>query len=106
MPLEELVRAAAWLCRDGGRFSLVYRTERMSELFVCLHAHGLEPKRLRLVSYRAGDAPKILLLEACKGGKTGLRIEPPLILSDGQGGESEEYRRIYHRDVESPSPEA
>lgn len=95
--LEELACAASWLCRSGGSLFLVYRTERMSELFGCLSAHGLEPKRLRLVSYRAEDAPKLLLLEAHRDGRPGLRMEPPLILSDGQGGESTEYRRIYHR---------
>lgn len=95
--LEELVAAAARLLRSGGALFLVYRPERLSELFCALHAQGLEPKRLRLVCGRIDAAPGMALVEARRGGKPGLRVEPMLILRDPDGGESEEYRRIYHR---------
>lgn len=95
--LEELCAAAAWLLRSGGRFCLVYRPERLAELFCRMSAAGLEPKRLRLVCARPESAPSLALVEGRRGGKTGLRIEPALILSDGRGGESPEVKRIYHR---------
>lgn len=95
--LEELIEAAAWLLRSGGSFSLVYRPERLSELCCRLSARGLEPKRLRLVCHRAESAPSLVLLEARRGGRPGLQIEPALILCGADGGESDEYRRIYHR---------
>lgn len=95
--LEELCAAAACLLRSGGSFFLVHRPERLSELCACLSAHGLEPKRLRLVCHRTENAPSLVLLEARRGGKPGLRIEPLLFLCGPDGAESEEYRRIYHR---------
>lgn len=95
--LEELCEAAAFLLRTGGSLFLVHRPERLSELCACLSARGLEPKRLRLVCHRAESAPSLILLEARRGGRTGLKIEPMLVLSNPDGTESEEYRRIYHR---------
>ena len=95
--LQELCAAAAYLLRTGGSFCLVHRPERLSELFVCLSAHGLEPKRLRLVCPREGSAPSLVLVEARRGGKPGLQIEPALVLTDADGKESAELRRIYHR---------
>ena len=95
--LEELCRAAAWLCRSGGSFCLVHKPERLSELMCCLSRHGLEPKRLRLVCHRRDAAPNLVLLEARRGGKPGLRLEPCLILREEDGSESAEVRRIYHR---------
>ena len=95
--LSELCEAAAFLLRTGGSFFLVHRPERLSELCVCLSAQGLEPKRLRLVCHRADSAPSLVLLEARRGGKPGLRIEPLLVLTAPDGTESEEVRRIYHR---------
>ena len=95
--LEELCAAAAFLLRSGGSFFLVHRPERLSELCVCLSAHGLEPKRLRLVCHRAENAPSLLLLEARRGGRPGLEVEPTLFLCGPDGAESGEYRRIYHR---------
>ena len=95
--LTELCEAAAFLLRTGGSFFLVHRPERLSELCGQLSAHGLEPKRLRLVCHRADSAPSLVLLEARRGGKPDLKIEPMLVLCGQDGGESEEYRRIYHR---------
>jgi len=99
--LPELCRAAAFLLRTGGRACFVHRPERLSELFVCLTAEGLEPKRLRLVCRDAGSAPSLVLAEARRGGRPGLTVEPPLCLQNPDGSESAEYRRIYHRDESS-----
>ncbi len=95
--LPELCAASAFLLRAGGRACFVHRPERLSELFVCLSSAGLEPKRLRLVCRDANAAPSLVLVEARRGGKPGLTIEPALLLQNPDGAESEEYRRIYHR---------
>ena len=99
--LPELCAASACLLRTGGRAFFVHRPERLSELFVCMTNAGIEPKRLRLVCTRAGDAPSLVLAEGRRGGKPGLRIEPALCLRNPDGTESAEYRRIYHRDESS-----
>ena len=98
--LSQLCAAAAYLLRTGGRFFLVHRPERLSELFVALSAAGLEPKRLREVCPRPGAAPSLILAEGLRGGKPGLVIEPPLTLTDAEGRESGEVRRIYRRENE------
>lgn len=95
--LDELTAAGAYLCRNGGAFALVHRPERLCEIFRVLTAHGFEPKRLRFVHHTAGHAPSLVLIEARRGGRPGLTVEKPLLLRDGDGGESFEYRRIYHR---------
>ena len=95
--LDDVCAAAAFLCRTGGSFSLVYKPERLSELLCAMSAHAIEPKRLRLVCNRAGDAPGLVLVEGRRGGKPGLRIEPELVLTAAGGGQSAEFRRIYHR---------
>lgn len=95
--LDELCAAAKYLCRWGGAFALVHRPERLSEIFCALTKHGLEPKRLRMVQYKAGHAPNLVLIEARRGGKPGLNIEKPLILCEADGSDTEEVREIYHR---------
>lgn len=95
--LEDLCTAAGWLCRWGGSFALVHRPERLAELFCALCAQGLEPKRLRLVQHRADTAPNLVLIEARRGGKPGLLLEPPLLLTGPDGGDSQEIKQIYHR---------
>lgn len=94
--LEELCAAASWLLRDGGRFSLVYRPERLCDLICTLRSHRLEPKRLQFVRHRPDAPVNLLLLEARAGGGAGLAYEPDLVLSDREGRPSAAFRRIYH----------
>lgn len=78
--LEDVCAAAGWLLRNGGRFALVHRPERLADLFCSLRAHGLEPKRMQLVQ-TANRPPSAVLLEACQQAKPGLRILPALTLN-------------------------
>ena len=94
--LKDLCTASAFLLKTGGSFCIVHRSERLSELLCTMSGCGIEPKRLRLVQYRLASAPSLVLVEGRRGGKPGLKIEPVLILSDENGEETEEYRRIYH----------
>ena len=95
--LDDLFNAADWALKYGGDFYLVHRPERLSEIFCTLTAHGLEPKRLRMVQYRQGSAPNLVLIESRRGGKPGLSIEAPLLLTNDEGGDSNEVKQIYHR---------
>ena len=95
--LDQLTAAAGWLLKTGGRFVLVHRPERLADLICSLRQQRLEPKRIRFVRHRSEGAVSLVLLEARKGGKPGLSYENDLVLFD-HTGESEEYRKMYHRD--------
>ena len=94
--LDDVCAAAGWLCRWGGAFALVHRPERLAEIFCAMRAHGLEPKRLRLVQHRADRAPNLALIEARRGGKPQLTVCAPLLLTGPDGGDSDEVKEIYH----------
>ncbi len=94
--LDDLCSAAAWGTRWGGRFCVVFRPERLCDLMVCFRSHGLEPKRLRPVFHSARHPVSVILLEARRGGKPGLRWESSLLLYTSDGLPSSEMRRIYH----------
>ncbi len=100
--LQDLCLAARWALRWGGAFTLVHRPERLSEALNAMTRVGIEPKRLRLVSYSALKAPSLVLIEGRRGGRSGLKIEAPLVLTDTGGGESDELQRIYKRGVYAP----
>lgn len=98
--LDDICDAAAYLLRWGGKFCLVHKPERLTDVLCALRDHGMEPKRLRLVHTRAGDAPSLLLAEGCRGGKPGLTVEPPLILQMADGAPTADLDHIYFRDQE------
>ena len=74
--VEDLCQTAGRLTRTGGRFALVYRPERLAELFAALQKARLEPKRMQLLSYHRTKAPYAVLVEAVKEGGPGLDILP------------------------------
>ena len=73
--LEELCAAAGRLLKNGGRFALCHRPERLCDVLCTLRAHRLEPKRLKLVAHSPAHPPSLLLVEAVQVGRPGLRIE-------------------------------
>lgn len=98
--LAEVCVAAARLLRWGGKFCLVHKPERLTDVLCALRQAGLEPKRLRLVSQKEGFVPSLLLIEGQRGGKSGLTIEPPLLLQNPDGTPTSEVDRIYFRTKE------
>ena len=57
--------------------------EFYAEVLAVLRAHRLEPKRLAFVKNQPDTVPWLFLVEAQKNRKTGLRIEPDVLLSTG-----------------------
>ena len=93
--LEEACTAASWSVRWGGRFCVVYKPERLTELLLAMHGAGLEPKRLRFVQPRAEQAPNLVLIESVRGARPGVIVEAPLLLMNGDGSPSGELNEIY-----------
>lgn len=90
--LADAAHAAAGLLRRGGRFCLCHRPERLCDLLETLRAAELEPKRLVWVCARRNAAPWLVLCEAVRGARPGLRIEAPYIETDaGQKENTAEF---------------
>ena len=94
-PPDALFAAAARALCFGGDFFLVHKPEKLAQLCYEASAHGLEPKRLRLVRHRPGAPVSLILLSCRKGGKPGLQIEE-LKLFHPDGTPTDDYKRIYN----------
>ncbi len=88
--LTAFIDAAARYARHGGKVAMVFTASRITELITAMKQRSLEPKRLRLVHSRAGEAAGMVLLEARKAGGIEAIIEPPLFLYDSPGTYSDE----------------
>lgn len=105
LSVDEIVRSAAQLLKFGGRFCVIYPAPRAFEMMSAMEKQHLEPKRIRTIHARAGRTPKLVLIEAVKGAKSGLKWEEPLILYDDEGNPSAEWHRIY-RTGQNPQTDA
>ncbi|MDD2957077.1 MAG: tRNA1(Val) (adenine(37)-N6)-methyltransferase [Lachnospiraceae bacterium] len=93
--LEDVVSQAARALRPGGRFYLVHRPFRMAEIIRVLSRYKLEPKRIRMVYPFVDKEPNMILIEAVRGGKPRVTVEPPLIVYEKPGIYTEEVRVLY-----------
>jgi len=96
LPLSDLCASAARALRGRGRLYLVHLPERLLEIMDSLRAARLEPKRLRFVHGRLGLEARMMLVEAVREGRPGLKVEPPLyIYKDGSDDYTQEVSEMY-----------
>jgi len=80
--LEDVIDAAAFLLKNGGRFYIVHLASRLSDIIYLLRCKNLQPKRMTLVSANSSSAPSLVLIEAQKDRKSGLIITKPLYVNE------------------------
>ena len=83
--LEDVVSQAAKLLVDRGRFYMVHRPFRLTEIMNVLTKYKLEPKRMQLVYPYIDREPNMVLIEALKGGNPRITVERPLIVYEKPG---------------------
>ncbi|MPN26794.1 tRNA1(Val) (adenine(37)-N6)-methyltransferase [bioreactor metagenome] len=93
--LTDISKCAAYLLKHSGRFCLCHRPERLCDIFEALRKYKLEPKRLRPVVQKDYQEPWLMLIEATKGGKPGLKIERQLIIKNQNNTYTDEFRSLY-----------
>ena len=96
--LLDVLRAAAWLLRSHGRFYMVHRPERLTEILTGMHEMRIEPKKLCLVYPKAMREPNMLLIEGMRDGSQGMRITKPLIIYEEDGTYTAPVKAIYEAD--------
>jgi tRNA1(Val) A37 N6-methylase TrmN6 len=97
--ISELCRAASGMLKFGGDLYVVYRPDRLTDLISALRDSKIEPKNICFVHQSARHAPCLVLISAKKGGKSGVNVMRPLILTDENGSESEDCKFIYDNGI-------
>ena len=93
--IEDIAETARSLLREGGRFCLCQRPERLADVLEAMRKNRIEPKRLRFVQKNGSSPPWLFLAEGRLGGRPFLQIEAPLLMEDEPGKPSREIERIY-----------
>lgn len=91
---RDVVKAAAYLLKFGGRLCVCHRPERLADVICDMRECGIEPKVYREVIQREGLEPWLILVEGRLGGKMGMTVMPPLYV-EKDGLLSDEMMEIY-----------
>jgi len=93
--IHDFCATASRLLKYGGSFYVVYRPDRLVDLISALRDTSLEPKRMTYVFADSNHAPSLVLIEAKKGGASGLFLTKPLLLKNSDGTETFDSEYIY-----------
>lgn len=96
LTLEEAVKSASQLLKQGGKAAFVHRPGRLLDIVSAMRANRLEPKRMRFVYPKEGKEANTLLIEGTKDGKPDLKILPPLYVYDAHGEYTEEVKELLY----------
>jgi tRNA1Val (adenine37-N6)-methyltransferase len=92
--LSEIIQVAGQILQVSGKFVTIYPVERMTEMIREMQDAGLEPKKIRIISSSRSTGAKLFLIEGLKGGRTGLKIAPPLYIYEQEKVYTEEVKNM------------
>lgn len=72
--------AAKKKLKFGGSFFAVYRPDRLCDIIAAMRDNTLEPKRVTFVHADTESEASMVLIEAKRGGKSGMILTKPLII--------------------------
>lgn len=98
--LEEIVKSAASILDNRGRFSMVHRPDRMIEIINCMQKYDIEPKRIQFVYPKMGKESHIFLIEGMYKGNRGLKIETPLYAHEDDGNYTKEIKKMFGEEMD------
>ena len=93
--LAEVVDAAKYLLKNGGKFFMVMRANRSGELFALLEERNIRAKRVRFVHPKPERVASVVLVEAKRASGAGLVVEPPLYIQGLDGEYTEQLLDAY-----------
>ncbi|MCI9442793.1 MAG: tRNA1(Val) (adenine(37)-N6)-methyltransferase [Ruminococcus sp.] len=84
--LDDILRESAKILPESkGRFYMVHKPFRLAEILNKMCQYKIEPKRLQFVHPYMDKEPTMVLIEGMKGGKSRVKIEPPIIMYHKDG---------------------
>ena len=100
--LEDIIKEASIILRQGGYFAMVHRPERLAEIFVLLKKYQLEPSRLQFVYPKKNKEANHILIEARKGvnKEPNLKILSPLFIYGENNQWTNDILKIYNYNKE------
>jgi tRNA1Val (adenine37-N6)-methyltransferase len=99
MTLDQLIQAACCLLSPRGRFVMIHRTARLTDVLAGMRCHQIEPKQLRMIMTVENKPSARFLVAGVKHARPGsLKVQLPLMVRDHQHQLTDEVCRIYSND--------
>ena len=83
--LDDILRESMRLLQDKGRFYMIHRPFRLTEILIKMNHYKIEPKRIQFIHPYIDKEPTMVLIEGVRGAKPRVTVEPPIIIYGKSG---------------------
>ena len=80
--LDDILRESMRLLQDKGRFYMIHRPFRLTEIMIKMNHYKIEPKRIQFIHPYIDKEPVLVLIEGVRGARSRVTVEPPIIIND------------------------
>lgn len=80
--LDDILRESMRLLQDKGRFYMIHRPFRLTEIMIKMNRYKIEPKRIQFIHPYIDKEPVLVLIEGVRGARSRVTVEPPIIIYD------------------------
>ena len=95
--LEDVISVSASLLIPHGKFFMVHRPQRLSDIICIMRKYRLEPKLMRFVAPQIGKEPNLILIQGVKDSAPEIKLLPELYVYDEHRSYTKEINEIYGR---------
>ncbi len=92
--LEDFIKTASFLLKDGGYFNLLVASNRLVEVIIYMKKHRLEIESLRFFHPKLQKNAKIVCIHALKNLRPLPVVEKPLIINKDSGEYTQEVKNL------------
>lgn len=79
---EDIIIISKKILKDNGNLAIVNRPERLLSILICMRKNGLEPKKIQFVYPKINKEAILIMIEATKNGRPGLKIMNPIYIQN------------------------
>lgn len=97
LTLNDIFAVSGKLLKNNGSVVMVHRTDRLSEILTLMTNNNLQPKRIRFIYPKEGKESNLVLIDAKKNGKIGVKVLPPLYCHNDDGSYTSEVLKMFER---------
>ena len=83
--LTDIAKCSSKLLKFGGKLYMVHDANRLTEIISTFKKHNLEVKKILLTYANINNNANLVLIQATKGGKSGVEVCPVLITNNADG---------------------
>lgn len=93
--LDQLCLISRKLLKNNGSLAIVHRPERLIEIITTMKKNNLEPKRIQFIYPKENSECNLILIEARKNAKSGIKILQPIYVHEKNGDYTKQIEMLF-----------